>query len=207
MNYGYVKSKFDGTEPKFVESPGLDLPEEYSYIPYLPKIIDQGSRPICVPCSLSAHVNWNKNVDDGDNKRDNNVDLLQIYKQKTSNGDGMTFKEALHFLKHKGVQSNNGILKIRKYATIGSPVALKQAILLNGPCVGGLPVFNSDSCEFWKDYGTFGFLGGHAISIVGWNKEGFLIRNSWGERFCSQGYTLLPYDDFKSFMEIWTIID
>jgi hypothetical protein len=103
MNYGYVKSKFNGTEPKFVEAPGLDLPEEYSYIPYLPKIIDQGQRPICVPCSLSAHVNWNKNVDDGDNKRDNSVDLLQIYKQKTSNGDGMTFKEALHFLKHKGV--------------------------------------------------------------------------------------------------------
>ena len=103
MNYGYVKSKFDGTEPKFTEVPGLDLPEEYSYIPYLPKIIDQGRKPICVPCSLSAHVNWNKNVDDGDNKRDNNVDLLQIYKQKTSNGDGMSFKEALYFLKHKGV--------------------------------------------------------------------------------------------------------
>jgi hypothetical protein len=40
MNYGYVKSKLNGTEPKFSEVPGLKVPEEYSYIPYLPKIID-----------------------------------------------------------------------------------------------------------------------------------------------------------------------
>ena len=207
MNYGYTESKLDGTEHKFGEISGLDIPEEYSYIPYLPKIINQGRHPICVPCSLSAHINWNINIDDGNNKKDNNVDLFQIYNQKTTEEEGMSFKEALHFLKHKGVKTDVGTLKIKKYALIGSEFALKQAILLNGPCVGGLPVFNSDSCEFWRKYGSFDFLGGHAISIVGWNKEGFLIRNSWGERFCSQGYTLLPYDDFKSFMEIWTIID
>ena len=207
MNYGYVKSKLNGTEPEFSEVPGLKVPEEYSYIPYLPKIINQGQKPICVPCSLSAHINWNKNVDDGDNKRDNKIDLLQIYKQKTSKGDGMSFKEALHFLKNKGVSSDKGVLKIRKYAIIGSELALKQAILLNGPCVAGLPVYNSNSCQFWENDRRFDFLGGHAICIVGWNKDGFLIRNSWGENFCSKGYTLLPYDDFSSFMEIWTIID
>jgi len=40
MNYGYTESKLDGTEHKFGEISGLDIPEEYSYIPYLPKIIN-----------------------------------------------------------------------------------------------------------------------------------------------------------------------
>ena len=207
MNYGYAKSKLDGTEHQFLEIPGLNLPEEYSYIPYLPKVLNQGSSPICVPCSISTHLNWNRNVDDGENQRDNNINLLQIYKQKTTYGEGMSFKEALHFLKHKGVKSDAGILKIRKYAMLGSIITLKQAILLNGPCLGGLPVYNSLACNFWKKEFNSSFEGGHAISIVGWNKEGFIIRNSWGEHFCNKGYVVLPYEDFDSFMEIWTIID
>jgi hypothetical protein len=40
MIYGYVQSKLDGTEKKFEEIEGLDLPESYSYVPYLPKILN-----------------------------------------------------------------------------------------------------------------------------------------------------------------------
>lgn len=207
MIYGYVQSKLDGTEKKFEEVEGLDLPESYSYVPYLPKILNQGQQPICVPCSLSAHLNWNCNVNDGENKRDNKIKLSEIYNCRTNLGGGMSFKEALNFLKHEGVNSDKGILKIRKYAMLGGIIPLKQAILLNGPCVGGLPVYNSSICQFWKKIGSSSPEGGHAISIVGWNEQGFIIRNSWGEHFCSKGYTIIPYDDFGSFMEIWTIID
>lgn len=206
MNYGYIKSKLDGTEAKFSVIPGLDIPKEYSYVPYLPKVLNQGNEAICVPCSISAHLNWNCNIDTGDNKKDNHIDLHQIYKQRTNEGDGMTIKEALHFLKHEGVKSDEGILKIRKYALVNSELALKQALLTNGPCVAGLLVY-SDGCRFWESNSYNELLGGHAVSIVGWNQKGFIIRNSWGTSFCDKGYTLLPYKNMNSFTEIWTIID
>ena len=87
MVYGFVPSKLDGTEKKFSEVKGLDLPESYSYVDFLPRVLNQGQKPICVPCSISAHLNWNKNVDtDGNNKRDNGVKLLEIYNSRTTGG-------------------------------------------------------------------------------------------------------------------------
>jgi len=37
---------------------------------------------------------------------------------------------------------------------------------------------------------------GHAVAIVGYNQDGFLIQNSWGEEWGSGGFALLPYEDW-----------
>jgi len=37
---------------------------------------------------------------------------------------------------------------------------------------------------------------GHAVAIVGYTADGFLIQNSWGEDWGYQGFALLPYEDF-----------
>ena len=208
MKYGFIQSKLDGTEQKFEEIQKFKIPESYSFRNYLPQVINQGSRPICVPCSISAYLNWKINLANGENTIDNNIDLNEIYNSKTTEGDdGMTFKDALHFLKHKGVDSDLGNQKIDRYAMIGSEICLKQAIILNGPCIGGLPVYDDNAWEFWKNKYDGSFKGGHAISIVGYNKEGFIIRNSWGKGYGDNGYYILPYEDFNNFYEIWTIID
>lgn len=208
MNYGFVASKMDGTEVKFNEIKGMEMPERYSYMKYLPEILHQGSRPICVPCSISAYINWNKNLETGDNKHDNKVDLNQIYKSRTNNDDdGMSFKDALHFLRHDGVKTEDGVFKIERYATVGAILTLKQALIMNGPCIGGLPVYSPHGDDFWKKKQGCSLEGGHAISIVGYNEEGFIIRNSWGKIYGSDGYAVMPYEDFGAFMEIWTIID
>lgn len=208
MNYGFVASKMDGTEKEFKEVKGMEIPSKYSYKKYLPDVINQGSKPICVPCSVSAYINWNKNLETGDNHHDNNVNLNQIYKNRSNNDDnGMSFKDALHFLRHEGVNTEDGIFKIDRYAKIGSILPLKQAIVMNGPCLAGLPVYNDYASNFWTKCYNCGFMGGHAISIVGYNDEGFIIRNSWGKGYGDNGYSVIPYDDFDSFLEIWTIID
>jgi hypothetical protein len=208
MNYGFVASKMDGTEQEFKTVKGMEIPKKYSYKKYLPEVINQGSRPICVPCSVSAYINWNKNLETGDNAHDNKVDLSQIYKSRTTEGDnGMSFKDALHFLRHEGVKTEDGVFKIKRYAKIGSEIQLKQAIVMNGPCVGGLPVYNEYGDDFWVKYHNSKLQGGHAISIVGYNEEGFIIRNSWGKRYGNNGYSVMPYDDFGAFMEIWTVVD
>ena len=206
MNYGFIPSKMDGTEVKFKEIKDFEIPEEYSYKKYLPDVINQGNKPICVPCSLSAYINWSINTDTGENKVDNEVDLNEIYDSRTTDGnDGMTFKDALKFLKHEGVETKDGVETIDRYAMVGAVITLKQALILNGPCVGALPVYNSYSYDFWNKMAGDNLEGGHAVSIVGYNKEGFIIRNSWGKGYGDNGYSLMSYDDFGAFMEIWTI--
>ena len=208
MNYGFVPSKIDGTELLFKEEKGMKLPEKYSYKKFLPEVINQGNKPICVPCSVSAYINWNKNLDSGKNEFDNKVNLDQIFKSRTVGGDdGMSFKDAFKFLRHEGVDTIDGKYKIGRYAKIGSEIQLKQALVMNGPCVGGLPVYDDAAWEFWKKGNGDSFLGGHAVSIVGYNEKGFIIRNSWGRSYAEKGYVLLPYDDILSFTELWTIID
>jgi hypothetical protein len=38
--------------------------------------------------------------------------------------------------------------------------------------------------------------GGHAVAIVGYTPQGFVIQNSWGPDWGAGGFALLPYEDF-----------
>ena len=38
--------------------------------------------------------------------------------------------------------------------------------------------------------------GGHAIAIVGYTPQGFIIQNSWGTGWGAGGFALLPYEDY-----------
>ena len=59
----------------------------------------------------------------------------------------------------------------------------------------------------WKRRGNESFKGGHAMTIVGYNNEGFLIRNSWGELWNKTGYTTYYYEDWGAHWEIWSCVD
>ncbi|KQQ31171.1 peptidase C1 [Methylobacterium sp. Leaf123] len=43
-----------------------------------------------------------------------------------------------------------------------------------------------------------GVIGGHAFAVVGYNREGFWIQNSWGPRWGRGGIALLTYADWLS---------
>ena len=119
----------------------------------------------------------------------------------------MSFKDALHYLRHNDAIIESGNRRIvHRYAKVCSVVALKQALVANGPCIGGLPVYNSCTTDFW-DKSKGSFEGGHAVAIVGYNKDGFIIRNSWGRYYGHDGYSLISYEDFDKFYELWTIIE
>ena len=206
VNFGLQLSKMDGSEHIFGEGITTpNIPKSYSYKKFLPPVLNQGSESICVPCSISAHLNWMKNLETG-SKKDNKINYHEIYDIRTNQGDGMTFKEALHYLRHHGVSSNSGNIKINEYALIENIHNLQIALIMNGPCVGALPVYN-DRAEFWNKRGGDGFYGYHAISIVGYNSDGFVIRNSWGTGFGNNGYTTIKFEEFNKLLEIWTIID
>lgn len=46
--------------------------------------------------------------------------------------------------------------------------------------------------------------GGHAFVIVGYDRQGFLIQNSWGRDWGHEGYAVLTYDDWlDNAMDCW----
>lgn len=203
--YGCIKSKLDGSEHVFKAQESIELPSKYSYKNYLPKVLNQGNKPICVPCSLSSYINWDLNIRNNEDEKDYHVDLNEIYDSRSNDDEdnGMMIKEALSFLKHDGVDTDNGNYKIKGYAIIGSIMALKHAIVMNGVCIGGVPTYDNGLDEFWLEGGEF--LGGHAIAIIGYDEKGFIIRNSWGTSYGYDGYVHMKYEDFENFYEIWTI--
>lgn len=206
MSFGFRKSKLDGKEKIFGVDNNVSLPEKYEYNEVLPRVVDQGSNPICVPCSISAYVNWKLNLKDGSHD-DNKMDYFSVYRYRSNDGEGMSFKDAFKFISEKGVKTTRGNFKIDDYALVRSVIPLKKAIVANGPCVGALPVYSTDLDDFWKKDGYhFDIIGYHAIAIVGYNTKGFIIRNSWGSSYGKKGYFVIPYKDFGSFVEIWTIL-
>ena len=204
-SYGFIPSQITAKTARFKAPKSISLPKKYSYRPFLPPVTNQGTQPFCIPHSLGCWLNWRESLKTG-KKVDNNIKYSDIYySKKTQCSEGMTYQDAFDYLKKKGVKSDKGVLKISQVGYIPNESLLKAAIIANGPCFGALPVYDSDVDKFWKRTGS-SVQGFHAITIVGWNEEGYIIRNSWGVGFADRGYVVLPYSDVTAFRELWTIL-
>ena len=200
MKYGLgcVQSVLDGTEHK-VAIDSFEMPEEYSYQDIMPPVLDQGYTSKCVCYTLTSLLDWKVNRLKG-TKDSNKFSIDELYNSRADKrADGMQIKEALKYLRHNGL---NGT-KIEEYAMVGSVEMIKRALILNGPCAIGVPVYQTSDTDFWNGSEL---LGGHCVMIVGYDKEGLVIRNSWGTSWGSRGYAVIPYDDFKKVFEAWSII-
>lgn len=203
-SFGYIPSLITWNTPKYKAPASKPLPKKYSYRPFLSPVTNQGENPYCIPHSVACWLNWRENTKTGV-KVDNHIKYEDIFRSKKVSGEGMTYQEAFAYLKKKGVRSDKGILKISEAGYIPNVAALKAAIIANGPCFGALPVFDPDCNQFWKRTGS-PLQGWHSVTIVGWNEEGYIIRNSWGVGYGDKGYMTLPYADASNFKEIWTIL-
>jgi hypothetical protein len=201
MNTGFIPS-LDGTEEVLEVRENDGIPTEYSYMKSLPRVLNQGNDPICVPCSVAAWLNWKTNAINGVNM-DNDISVYDIFDNASESTEGMTCKRAFDYLKTKGVKSDAGLLKISKYYSLKSIYALKYAIVANGPCVIVLPIRDQFRNDFWNGRRTIGF---HAVAAVGYDTEGIIIRNSWGDSYGIDGYFHLSYEDFQHCREMWTFV-
>ena len=96
--------------------------------------------------------------------------------------------------------------KIDGYAKIRTMETLKRALLVNGPCLVCFPVYNHTT-KLWKQRKEQEKLGCHAMAVVGYNKKGFIVRNSWGEHWDTDGHCIYPYEDWGCHEEIWTVVN
>ena len=207
FNSGFKASEIDGTEFIFEEEKSYnidtEIPVQFSYMKNLPPVLDQGSDPICVPCSISAFLEYKLSMSSGD-KKTSHFKLFDIFNSRTTLGEGMTCKEAFKYVIDKGAKYKNGIIKAEKYFMIRNTQALRHAVFANGPCICVLPVYDDSLDNFWQK--TKNLIGYHAVAVIGYDTNGFIIRNSWGDSYGIDGYNYITDEDIHKAIEIWTLI-
>lgn len=97
-------------------------------------------------------------------------------------------------------------MTIKEYARVETILGLKTALVADGPCYISFPTYNSGT-RMWKPQPGDTSQGGHAMTVVGYDKNGFIIRNSWGDDWGDGGYCTYPYEDWGSHWEIWSTVD
>ena len=204
FNSGLQLSKIDGSELIYeIEDESVKIPKQFSYMNNLPPVLNQGYDPICVPCSISAFLEYKLSLTRGEVKN-SKFKLYDIFNSRTTEGEGMTCKEAFKYVINTGAKYKEGLVKFSKYFMINNLMQLRQAIYANGPCVLVLPVFDTEVEEFWKQSGSC--IGYHAVSLIGYDEKGFIIRNSWGPSYGYNGYSYITEKDLNYSKEIWTFI-
>lgn len=95
---------------------------------------------------------------------------------------------------------------INHYARVNSVIDAKNSLYQTGPLLIAVPVFGSSDIKYmWVPNGPM--RGGHMMCIVGYTKDSFIIRNSWGPKWGENGYCYLPFDHWQYIWEVWTTTD
>lgn len=220
MYYGCKKEIDDKRDYKSYIYSGKtnEFPDKYEIV--MPKVKDQGIVNSCVAHSLSTFLEETYKQ----NNIEFSVGFIYGYRPDGyDQGEGMYPREALKTLLKVGdvpkdrfnhnkemkeikqlVDENLTTLlpvaelyKIDSYSRIYTTNEIKKCIFNDIPVPISVPVYN----DLAYDKGTFvikepsGNLNGyHMMIIYGYNKNGWLIQNSWGTEWGNNGRAILPYD-------------
>lgn len=197
----------------------IELPEEYRTEGSVP-VLNQGANSDCVAHAIAVATAYGQYKAE---KKFSDLSRGYIYGNRKSTdyqGEGMYVRQALKNFNHCGDCLNSTFPYRGSYPAMKAKIAenpeeyaeaaaksklinyfrlynekeIKKAIMLQGAVVLGMPIF--------KGFGKYVKLpdkdekkrGGHAMCCVGWNKDGWIIQNSWGKLFGDRGYCYLPYD-------------
>lgn len=199
----------------------------------LQPIRNQGSQGSCVAQSACAMKEYQEKIDINN---DEHLSPQFIYNLRESNsgegegGYGMYGRDLMRILTKYGVcleseyrygtiqksqtlLNNSDLLTkaknhvIKSYSRINTIDALKKALFVNGPCVICFPVYNHGPKMWKRENPDQKMTGGHAMSVVGYTKDRFIIRNSWGTNWGNHGYCYYDFSEWGSHWEIWSTVD
>jgi len=200
------------------------LPDTLDYRDELPPVRDQGRQGSCSAQTAACMKEWQERQDVGFTEH---FSPQFIYNLRENAGTyGMYPRDTMKILSNEGIVPEKdypyGSMyeiseelkeRARKYTIMGyariySIADLKKSLVANGPCYAAFPV-KSWGMEFWKAIPGEPEVnyGGHAVSVVGYTKDAFIIRNSWGEDWGDKGYTYYKFADWGMHWEFWTTID
>jgi C1A family cysteine protease len=203
--------------------PELDLRDQM-----LP-VRSQGNRPTCVAFTAAAIKEYQERKD-CDFKKYLSPEFVYHYRSNVPER-GMYSRDFIEILKTRGIcpefqlpYDGNRIGEIdripiqverlakdfiiKDVARIHTSDGLKVSLYHNGPCYISFPYYGKHA-EFWKpvnDNNTKGNIG-HVVTAVGYNTDGFILRNSWGSNWNGNGHTILRYEDFSLHVKCITLMD
>lgn len=95
--------------------------------------------------------------------------------------------------------------KIANFARITTVLGLKRALLELGPCYIQLPLYETRP-YFWRKNNS-DQDGDHSLTVVGYCKDGFILKNSWGPFWNGDGHVIFPFNEWNLMEECWVAID
>lgn len=96
--------------------------------------------------------------------------------------------------------------RIANFARVTTTEGLKRALLELGPGYLLLPLHTTRP-QFWLPKENEKCSSGHAVAVVGYNRDGFILRNSWGPDWNGDGHIIFPYEEWGRQWECWVSVD
>jgi len=135
----------------------------------------------------------------------NTVDLMKIMKNGVLLEEDYPFAPNYREQRITAQQRKKALpYRIAGYARIETIEKTKEEIYMNGPVVFAVPTYTHNTM-MWRPNGNK--PGGHAMCLIGWTKDAFIVRNSWGANWGYDGYCYFPLADWGMQWEVWTTVD
>ena len=203
-----------------------EFPETLDYRGVLPPIRDQGEQGSCAAQTAACMKEFQEYFD---NDITEHFSPQFVYDNRfNQESNGMTCRDVMKILNKKGcpleksypynyisdpkdideeVFEEASKFKIKSYARVNTVDDCKKALAKNGPCLIAFPVYNYGMYIWRSRTVRQAMRGGHAMAIVGYTKDSFIIRNSWGSDWGDKGYTYYGFDEWGMHFDCWTTID
>jgi C1A family cysteine protease len=209
-------------------------PNTLDFRPFLNEVRNQGTQGSCFAFAVSCMKEFQEQKDykfEGYMSPQFFYDVRSnLYDDDKNNDEGMFGRDVMKILTKigictekeypYGIENSKHKDKIDKaiyesaykhkcisYAKVNSIQDLKRSLYKNGPCLICVPVYNYGPTMWQKEHYNQKMIGGHAMCIVGYTKNSFIIRNSWGKNWQDDGYCYFPFKHWGSHWEAWTTID
>lgn len=185
--------------PRLSAATGFMAPKRVDLRDYCTQTEDQLDKPWC---AAFAAAGWAENIMWRRNDRFDQIDPTWIYRYAKQidgdpHGDGTTLTAVMQALLDKG----NGMFdKYRCPVKVirNNGLALRYAIHKYGCVLGGFDIsrewYNvSKERPFIENTAYEGGLGGHAVLICGYDREGVWLQNSWGWKWGEYGFARISW--------------
>jgi C1A family cysteine protease len=217
----------DARDWKYIDHIDTDvtIPQTLDLRNKLPSVHNQGSRGTCAANTAAVIKEYHERIEVGYDGQ-MSPEFVYFFRENKP-GSGMSGRDVMKILQKQGIvpeykypyrndekakDPTSDIMKIAEnyrisnYAKINSMDELKKALVISGPCYISFEVYK-ERPQFWRKKPDEKPDGGHAVAVVGYTNDGFIIRNSWGGKWNGDGHVIYPFTDWGAHREIWSPVD
>lgn len=196
-------------------------------------VINQGPVGSCAAQTGASIKEWQEYAEHGENTKKS---AHFLYDNRSKNSPGMYPRNLMKIIANQGIPEEKDwpyrsdlslgekIINIpervkqlayknrtEKYYKVTTIKSIEDALDKHGPLLIAVPVFHYGMRMWEPQSSTQARLGGHAMTVVGYIRDGIedrlIIRNSWGSRWGDEGHTYMTYEDIPKAWEFWACID